>query len=140
MSGRPGRCRGGLAWINNVAVPSSAEQAAARAADHQVFTSRLAGRPLLDGEGRTIGRVRDVVIWPVAGSDPPRALGLVVALQRRSIFVPFGRIREVSVDGAHLLGGTVDLDPFTMRTGEILASSLYGRRTPVGTVADVAIA
>jgi CBS domain-containing protein/sporulation protein YlmC with PRC-barrel domain len=121
-------------------VPSSAEQAAARAADQQVFTSRLAGRPLLDGEGRTIGRVRDVVIWPVAGSDPPRALGLVVALRRRSIFVPFGRIREVSVDGAHLLGGTVDLDPFTMRTGEILASALYGRRTPDGTVADVAIA
>ena len=27
----------------------------------QVFTSRLKGRPLLDGEGLTIGRIRDVV-------------------------------------------------------------------------------
>jgi len=106
----------------------------------QVFTSRLTGRPLLDGDGLSIGRVRDVVIWPVAGSEPPRALGLVVSLRRRSIFVPFGRIREVSVDGAHLLGGTVDLDPFVQRTGEILASSLQGRRTSEGTVADVAIA
>jgi Mg/Co/Ni transporter MgtE len=46
----------------------------------------------------------------------------------------------VSAEGAQLLGGTVDLDPFTKRAGEILASSLYGRRTPAGTVADVAIA
>ena len=105
----------------------------------QVFTSRLTGRPLLDSNGRTLGRVRDVVIWPVAGAEPPRALGLVVALRRREIFVPFGRIREVSAEGAQLLGGTVDLDPFTQRTGEMLASSLYGRRTPSGTVADVAI-
>ena len=30
----------------------------------QVFTSRLMGRPLLDGEGLTIGRIRDVVILP----------------------------------------------------------------------------
>jgi CBS domain-containing protein len=105
-----------------------------------VFTARLTGRPLLDSSGRAIGRVRDVVIWPVAGKEPPRALGLVVQLRRRQIFVPFGRIREVSAEGAQLLGGTVDLDPFTKRTGEMLASSLYGRRTPAGTVADVAIA
>ncbi len=108
--------------------------------DTQVFTARLTGRPLLDSDGRAIGRVRDVVIWPVAGTEPPRALGLVVSLRRRTIFVPFGRIREVSAEGAQLLGGTVDLDPFSQRTGEILASSLYGRRTAVGTVADVAIA
>jgi CBS domain-containing protein len=105
-----------------------------------VFTARLTGRPLLDSDSRAIGRVRDVVIWPVAGQEPPRALGLVVQLRRRQIFVPFGRIREVSAEGAQLLGGTVDLDPFTKRAGEILASSLYGRRTPAGTVADVAIA
>jgi CBS domain-containing protein/sporulation protein YlmC with PRC-barrel domain len=108
--------------------------------DTQVFTARLTGRPLLDTDGRAIGRVRDVVIWPVAGQEPPRALGLVVQLRRRQIFVPFGRIRDMTVEGAQLLGGTVDLDPFTKRAGEMLASSLYGRRTPAGTVADVAIA
>ena len=110
--------------------PSAAEP------ETQVFTARLTGRPLLDSDGRAIGRVRDVVIWPVAGSEPPRALGLVVALRRRTIFVPFGRIREVSAEGAQLAGGTVDLDPFSERTGEMLASSLYGRRTPSGTVAE----
>lgn len=105
-----------------------------------MFTARLTGRPLLDSDGRAVGRVRDVVIWPVAGTEPPRALGLVVQLRHRQIFVPFGRIREVSAEGAQLLGGTVDLDPFIQRTGEILASSLYGRRTAAGTVADVALA
>jgi CBS domain-containing protein len=106
----------------------------------QIFTSRLRGRPLLDSEGMTIGRIRDVVILPAGGSEPPRALGLVVTLQRRQIFVNLGRIAEIAIDGAHLRGGTVDLDRFTQRTGEILASSLYGRVTGAGTVADVAIA
>jgi CBS domain-containing protein len=108
-------------------------------ADPQVFTSRLRGRPLLDSEGLTIGRIRDVVILPGPGKDPPRALGLVVTLQRRRIFVNLGQIAEISVDGAHLLGGSVDLDRFTRRTGEILASELYGQHVPDGTIADVAI-
>jgi MgtE intracellular N domain len=106
----------------------------------QVFTSRLKGRPLLDGEGLTIGRIRDVVILAAGGNEPPRALGLVVTLQRRRIFVNLGRVTEISIDGAHLHGGTVDLDRFTRRPGEILASELYGRPTEAGTVVDVAIA
>jgi CBS domain-containing protein len=108
-------------------------------ADHQVFTSRLKGRPLLDSEDLTIGRIRDVVILPAADSEAPRALGLVVTLQRRRIFVNLGRITEISIDGAHLHGGTVDLERFTRRTGEILASELYGQHTKAGTVVDVAI-
>src|ERR1035438_3938371 len=105
----------------------------------QIFTSRLTGRPLLDSEGMAIGRIRDVVILAAGGSEPPRALGLVVTLQRRRIFVNLGRIAEISIDGAHLRGGTVDLDRFTQRTGEILASDLYGRDTKTGTVAALAI-
>ena len=107
--------------------------------DRQVFASRLKGRPLLDSEGMTIGRIRDIVILPAAGSEPPRALGLVVTLQRRRIFVNLGRITEISIDGAHLNGSTVDLDRFTRRTGEILASELNGKQTEDGTVVDVAI-
>jgi CBS domain-containing protein len=105
----------------------------------QVFTSRLRGRPLLDSDGLAIGRIRDVVILPAPGSEPPRALGLVVTLQRRRIFVNLGAIAEISIDGAHLSGGTVDLDRFTRRTGEILASELTGKQTEDGTVVDVAI-
>jgi CBS domain-containing protein len=106
----------------------------------QIFTSRLKGRPLLDSDGLTIGRIRDVVILPAARNDPPRALGLVVTLQRRRIFVNLGRISEISVEGAHLRGATVDLERFTRRTGEILASELYGKPTEAGRVVDIAIA
>jgi CBS domain-containing protein len=119
---------------------ATAESGADVSSRPQVFTSRLKGRPLLDSAGLVIGRVADVVLLSAVGDEPPRALGLVVALRRRSIFVNFGRISELAVDGAHLLGGTVDLEPFTLRTGEILASDLPGRHAAGGTVADVAIA
>jgi CBS domain-containing protein len=105
----------------------------------QIFTSRLKGRPLLDTDGMAIGRIRDVVILPGPGKEPPRALGLVVLLQRRRIFVNLAQIAEISVDGAHLTGGTVDLDRFTQRTGESMASELYGKHTDDGTIVDVAI-
>jgi CBS domain-containing protein len=106
----------------------------------QIFTSRLSGRPLLDSDELAIGRIRDVVILPAVGGGPPRALGLVVTLQRRAIFVNLGRIKEISIDGAHLRGGPVDLDRFTRQAGEILVSELYGRDAGAGTVVDVAIA
>ena len=124
----------------DAAADATAEGGADDSSHPQVFTSRLKGRPLLDSAGLVIGRVTDVVLLSAVGSEPPRALGLVVALRRRSIFVNFGRISELAVDGAHLLGGTVDLEPFTLRTGEILASDLPGRQAAGGTVADVAIA
>jgi CBS domain-containing protein len=107
--------------------------------EHQVFASRLKSRPLLDSDGLTIGRIRDVVILPAPVGEPPRALGLVVTLQRRRIFVNLGGIAEISIDGAHLSGGTVDLDRFTRRAGEILATELVGKQTSDGTVVDVAI-
>jgi CBS domain-containing protein len=109
-------------------------------AEQQVFTSRLQGRPFMDGEGMTIGRVREVVLLPVVGEEPPHALGLVVQMRRRHIFVSFGRIDEVTTEGARLVGGTVDLGGFTLRPGEILASSLIGKHVPDGTVADIGIA
>jgi CBS domain-containing protein len=105
----------------------------------EVFTSRLAGRSLLDSEGLSIGRIRDVVILPAAGGEPPHAIGLLVTVQRRQIFVNLGLVKEISIDGAHLRGGTVDLRRFTRRTGEILASELYGKPAGTGTVMDVGI-
>jgi flagellar motility protein MotE (MotC chaperone) len=106
----------------------------------EVFVSRLTGRPLLDSEGLSAGRIRDVVILPAAGGEPPRALGLLVALQRRRIFVNLSLVTEIALDGAHLHGGTVDLRRFTRRTGEIYASELRNQPAGTGTVTDLAIA
>jgi CBS domain-containing protein len=105
-----------------------------------VFTSRLTGRQLLDSDGLAVGRVRDVVILPTAGGEPPWVLGVVVTLQRRRIFVNLGRLAEISISGVYLRGGTVDLRRFSPRTGEILASGLYGRSVGNGAVVlDVGI-
>src|ERR1700744_4450884 len=108
----------------------------------QVCTSRLRGRPLLDDEEISIGRVRDVGILHTASGLglAPRALGLVVTLQRLWIFVSFGRISELSADGAHLHGGAVDLGRFTGRAGELLAFDLYGKTVDGGTVSDGGLA
>lgn len=104
-----------------------------------VFTSRLNGRRLLDSEGLVIGRVKDVVLMPASGADPPRATGLVVTLHRRHIFVSLARVAEMSVDGVSLEGSSVDLGRFKRWAGEILASELYDRRVDDGLVLDIGI-
>lgn len=107
--------------------------------ERMVFTSRLSGRRLLGGEGLSIGRVHDVVIMQAVRGEPPRALGLVVTVQRREIFVSLGRVAEMSADGVTLDGSSVDLGRFSQRTGEILASSLYHKPAGDGVVLDVGI-
>src|SRR5215472_10814120 len=104
-----------------------------------VFTSRLSGRRLLGSDGLSIGKVRDVVILRAAPGDPPRALGLVVTVQRRHIFVSLGQIGEMSVDGVTLDGSSVDLGRFSQRSGEILASQLYDKPVGTGVVLDIGI-
>lgn len=107
--------------------------------ENPVFTSRLTGRRLLGSDGLSIGKVRDVVILQAAPGDPPRALGLVVTVQRRHIFVSLGQIGEMSVDGVTLDGSSVDLGRFSQRAGEILASQLYDKPAGTGFVLDVGI-
>src|ERR1700735_4223406 len=104
-----------------------------------VFTSRLTGRRLLGADGLSIGRVSDVVILQPVGADPPRALGLVVSVQRRQIFVSLGRIGEMSVDGVYLNGSSVDLGHFSQRAGEVLASKIYDKPAGTGVVLDIGI-
>jgi len=105
-----------------------------------IFTSRLAGRRLLGSDGLSIGRVRDVVILQAVPGEPPRALGLVVTVRRRSIFVSLGRVAEISVDGVTLDGSYVDLGRFSRRAGELLASQLYDKPAGDGVILDVGIA
>lgn len=104
-----------------------------------VYTSRLTGRRLLDGEGLSIGRIRDVVILPSPTGEPPRALGLVVTVSRRQIFVSLGRVLEMSGDGVSLDGSSVDLARFSRRSGEILASEVYDKPAGDGAVLDLGI-
>ncbi|MGZ6791936.1 MAG: magnesium transporter MgtE N-terminal domain-containing protein [Mycobacteriales bacterium] len=96
----------------------------------RVFVARLAGLPVFDPNGDTVGRVRDVVVALRIGKDAPRALGMLVEIQaRRRIFVPMSRVLSIESDAVLLSSGTVSLRRFDKRAGETLVlAELLDRR------------
>jgi CBS domain-containing protein len=103
-----------------------------------VYVSRLTRLPLLGSDGADVGRVVDGVID--LGSKPPRVNGLVVAVQRRRVFVGIGRIGEIGTDGVRLRRGSVNLKQFELRDGErLLAGEVVGKRVRGERVADIGL-
>ena len=104
-----------------------------------VYLSRLTRLPLVGADGANIGTVVDAVID--LGSKPPRVNGLVVAVQRRRVFVGIGRIGEIEPDGARLRRGSVNLRHFELRPGErLLAGEILGKRVRGERVIDIGLA
>jgi CBS domain-containing protein len=103
-----------------------------------VYLSRLTRLPLLGADGADIGRIADGVID--LGSKPPRVNGIVVAVQRRRVFVGIGRISEIESDGARLRRGSVNLRHFELRPGErLLGGELLGKRLKGERVVDIGL-
>lgn len=103
-----------------------------------VYVSRLTRLPLLGADGADIGRVVDGVFD--LGGKPPRVNGLVVAVQRRRVFIGMGRISEIGTDGARLRRGSVNLRQFELREGErLLAGELIGTRLRDQRVVDIGL-
>jgi CBS domain-containing protein len=102
-----------------------------------VYVSRLTRLPLLSSDGADVGRVVDVVID--LGGRPPRINGLVVAVQRRRVFVGAGRVGEIESDGVRLRRASVNLRQFELRPGERLLGELIGRRVRGHRVVDIGI-
>src|SRR6202035_4988190 len=103
-----------------------------------VYVSRLTRLPLLGADGAEIGRVVDGVLD--LGSKPPRGRGVVVAVQRRRVFVGIGRIGEIGSDGARMRRGSVNLRQFELRDGErLIAGQLFGQRLKGGRVVDIGL-
>ena len=103
-----------------------------------VYVSRLTRLPLLGSDGNDVGRVVDAVID--LGSKPPRINGVVVAVQRRRVFVGIGRIGEIGVDGARLRRGSVNLRQFQLREGErLLSGEVMGSRVRGRRVVDIGL-
>ncbi|MDQ1714432.1 MAG: hypothetical protein QOG52_875 [Frankiaceae bacterium] len=95
----------------------------------RVFVSRLAGLTVLDPQGDQVGRLRDVVVSMRVGTESPRVLGIVVEIQqRRTIFVPMGRVTGIDSEAVVLSSGTVSVRRFDKRHGESLAiADLFDR-------------
>jgi CBS domain-containing protein len=109
-----------------------------RVSQRVAYVSRLTRLPLLGSDGADIGRVVDGVLG--LGARPPRVNGLVVAVQRRRVFVGMGRIGEIGTEGARLRRGSVNLRQFELRAGErLLAGELIGSRVRDRKVVDIGL-
>ncbi|WP_088320467.1 magnesium transporter MgtE N-terminal domain-containing protein [Kineosporia sp. R_H_3] len=86
----------------------------------RVFVARLAGLAVFDPIGDQVGRVRDVVAVFRAGSQAPRAVGLVVEVPgRRRVFVPMTRVTSIDA-GQVITTGLVNMRRFEQRPTETL--------------------
>jgi flagellar motility protein MotE (MotC chaperone)/CBS domain-containing protein/sporulation protein YlmC with PRC-barrel domain len=89
--------------------------------EHRVFLARLAGTAVFDPNGDQVGRVRDAVLSRPAPLRLPRVRGLVVEVPpKRRIFVPMGRITDISDDQV-VTTGTLNLRRFQLHADEVLA-------------------
>jgi magnesium transporter len=82
-----------------------------------LYLSQATGRPVLDRQGESIGKVDDLIV--AVGDRYPPVTGLVVATDRRQIFVPWSSVASFDVDGARLRTPTIDIGKFRQRPNEI---------------------
>ncbi|MFN2608483.1 MAG: magnesium transporter MgtE N-terminal domain-containing protein [Acidimicrobiales bacterium] len=104
-----------------------------------IYASRVLRLPITDADGGPVGTVADIVLLPSVAGRPPSVLGFVAAIERRRIFISAARAGELDASGLRLAGGTVDLRHFSLRPGELLVSTLQGRRVAGGVVTDLGL-
>src|SRR3954467_4110492 len=83
-----------------------------------LYLSQAIGRPVLDANGDPLGKVDDLIV--AVGDSHPPVTGLVVATDRRRIFLPWSQAARFDASGARLSGATIDITPFAQRPNEIL--------------------
>lgn len=81
--------------------------------------SGLLGHHLLSPSGEGVGKVDDVIVR-LGGTDYPLVTGLVAKVGGRRVYLPIGRVAELSEDRAVLAKAKVDLRGFERRDGEVL--------------------
>jgi len=106
-----------------------------------VYLSKLVRLQLLDASDASIGRIADVVLVPGLLGRPPRVIGFVTSVQRRTIFVNANRVGRVDGSGVALRSGTIDVRPFQRHEGELLArEDLLDHRFATEIVNDIGFA
>ncbi len=89
--------------------------------ERRIFLARLAGTAIFDPNGDQVGRIRDAVISRPTANRAPRVRGLVVEVPpKRRIFLPMGRITDISADQV-VSTGTLNLRRFQLHADEVLA-------------------
>ncbi len=92
-----------------------------------LYLSHAIGRPVLDAAGEPMGKVDDLIV--AVGDRYPPVTGLVVATDRRRIFLPWSQVARFDGTGARLATGMIDITPFQQRPDEIpLRSDLLDKQ------------
>jgi flagellar motility protein MotE (MotC chaperone)/sporulation protein YlmC with PRC-barrel domain len=81
--------------------------------------SELAGRPITDKSGESIGKLADVIVR-LRGAEHPLVTGLVAAVGSREVFVPFEQASSFDGEVLKLTSARLDLRQFERRHGEVL--------------------
>src|ERR1017187_1362005 len=84
-----------------------------------VHLSNIIKRPLVDGAGDRLGRVKSLVAR-VGDAPHPPVVGLVVKVEGRDLFVPIRKVASFDPGHIHFEGKRVDLRRFERRPGELL--------------------
>jgi magnesium transporter len=83
-----------------------------------LYLSQCIGRPVLDRGDEPIGKVADLIV--AIGDRYPPVTGLVLATDRRQVFLPWGSVERFDRDGARLRTLKIDISRFRRRPNEIL--------------------
>ncbi len=83
-----------------------------------LFLTQCIGRPVRDPSGEPIGKVADLIV--AIGDRYPPVTGVVVATDRRQIFLPWRSVESLDETGARLRVRTIDIGKFRQRPNEIL--------------------
>jgi magnesium transporter len=82
-----------------------------------LYLSQVIGRPVRDTRGEPMGKVADLIV--AVGERYPPVTGLVVATDRRKIFLHWSAVAAMDVSGARLNTSTLDIARFEQRPHEI---------------------
>src|SRR3954454_319949 len=83
-----------------------------------LYLSQAIGKPALDRQGESIGKVADLIV--AIGDRYPPVTGLVVATGRRRIFLPWTDVASIDTTGAKLSTHVIDINKFSQRPNELL--------------------
>ncbi len=81
--------------------------------------SLIVGSDLIDGTGRKLGRVDDLIVRLEARGYPP-ITGFLVTFAGRQSFVPAEQVADVADGAVTLSGSRLDVQPFERRSEEVL--------------------
>lgn len=87
--------------------------------DEALSLSSLLKHAVIDGEGRALGKLSDVVTR-LRDNDYPLLSGLVIGLGSAGYFVPMSDVIDIDPEAIRLRTAKVDLRPFQQRDGELL--------------------